>query len=67
MSIAASRVGEQCTEVQRALDRVLAALVATDALGLLTASLTHRGADHVEVLTKVQLDTQFIPHRPCLG
>ena len=63
----ASGDGEHRAEVQRALDRVLAALVAGDALGLGEAPLALHGAEDVEVLADVELDAQLVPQRPHLG
>ena len=61
------RVGEHGAEVQRALDRVLAALVAGDPLGLVEAPLALHRAEDVEELADVELDAQLVPQLPHLG
>ena len=50
--------------MERSLDRVLAALVAADALGLFPPTFARRRSDHVEVLADVQLDAQLVPQCP---
>ena len=56
--------GQHGAEVQRALDGVLAALVAADALGLVAPPLVAHPAEDVEHLTDVELDAQLVPDRP---
>ena len=51
-----ARGGEHGAEVQRALDRVLAALVPADPLGLVPAPLVADAAEDVEELADVELD-----------
>ena len=58
--------GEHGADVERALDRVLAALVAGDALGLGEAPLALHRAEDVEVLADVELDAQLVPELPDL-
>ena len=53
--------GEHGTEVQRALDRVLAGLVAADPLGLDDVACPLDATENVEVLADVQLDAQLVP------
>ena len=50
--------------MQRALDGVLAALVATDLRGLLPAAFAVSRPDDVEILTDVQLNAEFVPDVP---
>ncbi len=56
--------GEHGTDMEGPLDRVLAALVAGDALGLHEAPLALHGAEQVEVLADVELDAQLVPQIP---
>ena len=58
--------GEAGTEVQRALDGVLRALIAADAFRSLKTSITDCGTEHVQQLADIDLDAEFIPHRPSL-
>ena len=69
LSCGQQRVGtigrsQQRADVQRPLDRVLAALVTGDALGLVEPALATHRAEDVEELTDVELGAQLVPHPP---
>ena len=55
--------GERGAEVQRALHRVLARLVALDQLGVGAVAAAARGAGEVEELPDAQLDAQLVVER----
>ena len=65
--VAALGRGQQRAEVERALDRVLAALVAGDPLGLLDPALALDRPEDVEQLADVELEPQLVPQPPDRG
>jgi hypothetical protein len=56
---------ESCANVQRTLNGVLAGLVANDSPCCSEIDLASCGAEHIEELTDVQFDLQFIPNLEC--
>ena len=56
--------GQQRTEVERALDGVLPALVAGDALGLVEPAVALDRPEDVEELADVELQPQLVPQPP---
>ena len=62
--IGSLRSSDHRAQMKRAFDRVLAALVSTDAFGLVASTILSGGAHEVEELTDVEFEPQLVPDRP---